>query len=164
MVSEISRLLALRTGYASNEAEVISQAALFHDIGKGDIPPGILTKSGPLTDAEYAVVKTHTQAGCRQIADALRILSAASVVANQHHERLDGSGYLGLAAGQIDPYAKLVAVADVFDALVSRRSYKRPWSQQEVCGYLRDRAGTQFDGEIVAVLLACIDEIVALYV
>lgn len=72
----------------------------------------------------------------------------------QHHERLDGSGYLGLEGKDIHPYAKLVAVADIFDALISRRAYKAPWDVEAVCAYLRGLAGTQFDRESLCCLAA----------
>lgn len=163
MVSKISALLALYAGYSPREAEIISQAALLHDIGKCDIPDGILLKPSALSASEFEVIKTHTQIGCRRIADALDVLSSAATVASQHHERLDGSGYLGMSGTEIDPYARLIAIGDVFDALYSRRSYKEPWSREAVCEYLKDKAGIQFDLEIAGLLLAHIDEITELY-
>ena len=81
----------------------------------------------------------------------------------QHHERLDGSGYLGLEGKDIHPYAKLVAVADVFDALISRRAYKAPWDVEALDAYLRGPAGTQFDREYVALLLGSMARVMALY-
>lgn len=141
-VARISTLLARLAGYSSAETEVIGQAALFHDIGKTAIPAAILNKPGALTPEEYAVIKTHTAIG---------------------QERLDGSGYLRMEDKDIHPYAKLIAVADVFDALVSRRSYKEPWSIDRTGAYLQDLAGIQFECRIVALLLSNMDQVLALY-
>jgi len=163
MVSQISRLLAEHAGYPPREVETIEQAALLHDVGKCGVPAEILTKPGALSSREYEIIKTHTQIGCGQITEMFRILSAAAIVAIQHHERLDGSGYIGLTGQDIDPYARLVAVADVFDALSSRRSYKEPWSQDSVCAHLKEQSSSRFDPEIVAVLLAHVNEIMTLY-
>ena len=162
-VSEISGLLAKYAGYSCVEAMVISQAALYHDIGKCDISPEILNKPGALTAQEYNIVKCHTQLGRDRIQEALRVLTAASEIAESHHERSDGTGYHGLAAEEIHPYARLVAVADVYDALISKRSYKNALNISEALSYLKDRSGVQFDKDIVTALLAHIDEIVALY-
>lgn len=162
-VSELSGLLAGYMGYSGSEAEIIEQAALFHDIGKCDIPPEILGKPGGLTSQEFEIVKTHTLLGGERIKEALQILFAAYLVANNHHEKLDGTGYNGLLSDKIHPYAKLVSVADVFDALASKRAYKDAWSIDDVFGYLKNQSGTQFDVEIVAILLAHKNEVAALY-
>ncbi|MDL2232067.1 HD domain-containing protein [Ruminococcaceae bacterium OttesenSCG-928-L11] len=164
MVASISGILAKHAGYSPTEAALIEQAALFHDVGKCDLNPYLLNKKGSLTEQEFALIKAHTQLGVNRIASALQVLSAAAVIAAQHHEHVDGrGGYMGLTGESIHPYAKLVAVADVYDALISPRAYKQAWDQNTVCTYLKDRAGMQFDMEIVAVLLAHIDEIMALY-
>lgn len=164
MVSKISGLLAGYIGYSPTEATLIEQAALFHDVGKVDIDPAILNKPGALTEREFALVKAHTQLGVNRIASVLQMLSAAAVIAAQHHEHVDGKGgYMGLSGESIHPYARIAAVADVFDALISRRAYKQSWGQQEVCAYMQQQAGLQFDPESVAVLLAHVDEIMELY-
>jgi len=162
-VSEISGILAKYLGYSQKEALIIGQAAIYHDIGKCDIPPEILNKPGALTDQEYSIVKCHTQLGGERIAEALRVLSAASVISEHHHEKWDGTGYHGLAAGEIHPYARLVSVADVFDALASKRVYRDACSIGDVIGYITNLAGVQFDEAVVSVLLAHADEIAALY-
>ena len=136
---------------------------LFHDIGKTAIPASILNKPGRLTEEEFRAVRKHTTLGQNQLSYEAQVLNAAMVVAMQHHERLDGSGYLGLEGKDIHPYAKLVAVADVFDALISRRSYKEPWDVEAVCAYLRGLAGTQFDREYVALLLSSTAQVMAFY-
>lgn len=162
-VAKLSRLLAGLAGYSPAETEVIGQAALFHDIGKTAIPASILNKPGALTQEEYAIIKTHTVIGQERLAQAVQTLAAAIIVAQQHHERLDGSGYLRMEDKDIHPYAKLIAVADVFDALVSRRSYKEPWSIDRTGAYLQDLAGIQFECRIVTLLLSNIDQVLALY-
>ena len=162
-VAKISRLLAEMAGYPASETEIIGQAALFHDIGKTAIPASILNKPGSLTPEEYAVIKTHTAIGQERLSQAVQTLAAAIVVAQQHHERLDGSGYLSMEDKDIHPYAKLIAVADVFDALVSRRSYKEPWSIDRTGAYLQDLAGIQFECRTVALLLSHMDQVLALY-
>lgn len=162
-VAKISCLLARLSGCSEEETEVIRQAALFHDIGKTEIPPAILNKPGKLTTEEYRAIQKHTTLGQNQLAREVQILNAANIVAMQHHERLDGSGYLGLEDADIHPYAKLVAVADVFDALISRRSYKEPWDAGRVCAYLLELAGKQFDRQFVTLLLANKEQIMALY-
>lgn len=163
-VSQISGMLAKSAGFSPCEAGIIEQAAAFHDVGKNCVPQSILQKNGALTPEEYEIVKTHTALGAQQISDALRILVAADTMAAFHHERLDGKGYpYGLGGKEIHPYARLVAVADVFDALLSKRSYKSPWQLGDVCGYMRQNAGTQFDREYVELLLGLIDTVAALY-
>lgn len=162
-VAKISGLLAQLAGYSAEETEVICQAALFHDIGKNAIPHAILNKPGRLTPEEFHIIRTHTTIGQEQLTQEAKALSAAIIVAQQHHERLDGSGYMGLEEKNIHPYAKLVAVADVFDALISRRSYKDAWSIERVSAYLRGLVGIQFDDQITALLLNNMAQVMALY-
>ena len=162
-VSQISRLMAGRAGFSEKECQVIAQAALCHDVGKAAIPAAILNKPASLTPEEYEVVKTHTEAGYAQITETIQALSIAAVVARQHHEHIDGHGYMRLAGGDIHPYAKLVAVADVFDALYSRRSYKEPWNLGTIRDYFSQRAGRQFDEAAVSLLFSIIGDVLILY-
>ncbi len=162
-VAKISALLAELSGCPAEETEVIRQAALFHDIGKTEIPPAILNKPGKLTAEEFRTIRKHTTLGQNQLAREIQILNAAAIVAVQHHERLDGSGYLGLEDQDIHPYAKLVAVADVFDALLSRRSYKVPWDIDKVCAYLMELSGKQFDRQFVTLLVNHKAQVMTLY-
>jgi HD-GYP domain-containing protein (c-di-GMP phosphodiesterase class II) len=131
-VARISELLALRAGYAESEAAVIAQAALCHDVGKTGIPAYILNKPSSLTREEFEIVKTHTDIGHEQIMTVAEVLSAAARTAREHHERPDGNGYLRLSEREIHPYAKLVAIADVFDALYSKRAYKEAWGLSDI--------------------------------
>lgn len=150
-------------GYSRGEAEIIGEAALYHDIGKCFIPPELLDRPGALTQQEFEIVKGHTRLGSEKLQEAQRVLSAAYRIAKYHHERWDGSGYLGLTGRNIDPYARLAAVADVYDALASKRAYKDALKAQEVLGYLKKYSGIQFDKDVVSALLAHAGEIAALY-
>lgn len=161
-VAKISRIIALKAGYSTDEAAAIEQAALFHDVGKTTITPDILNKPGSLTPEEFEIVKTHTEAGYEQIMEAIRILLIAAAVAKEHHERLDGSGYLRMPGSDINPYARLISIADVFDALVSRRSYKEPWDATRAIRYLTEH-GNHFDHAIVDCLTGSIDEVLLAY-
>ena len=164
-VAKISELLAKRLGYSPAEVSVITQAATLHDVGKVDIPPEILSKSGVLSPGEYELVKAHAAAGCRHIEETIRALRVAAIVCKEHHERIGGKcGYLGLSDADIHSYSKLVAVVDVFDALYSKRAYKAPWNIQDICRYFNDQAGLLFDSSIVALLLlSLIPDILRLY-
>jgi putative nucleotidyltransferase with HDIG domain len=161
-VARISEIIAEKLGYSETEISVIVQAALLHDVGKAAIPHEIINKPGALTPDEYAVMKTHAEAGCRQIMEAAETLTIAAAVAKQHHERLDGSGYFKISGGNIDPYAKLIAVADVFDALVSRRAYKEPWGARSAIEYLSVN-GNCFDRQAVRCLSEVLGKVLELY-
>ena len=113
----------------------------------------ILCKPGPLTEEERVLMRVHTTVGARILSHTNGTMRTAATVALQHHERIDGSGYLGLKGNEIHPHARLVAVADVFDALLSPRSYKRPWSIQRTSSYLSSLAGVELDEKLVGLLL-----------
>ena len=149
--------------------DVISRSAALHDVGKVGIPDSILLKPGKLTGDEYEVMKTHTLTG----ADLLRglmddfgeyaLIAMGAEVALCHHEWWDGSGYpRGLAGREIALAARIVAIADVYDALTSRRIYKAAWSQDDTMQMLRDKAGTQFDPDLVEVFLSRPDQLSAI--
>jgi HD-GYP domain-containing protein (c-di-GMP phosphodiesterase class II) len=136
---------------------------LYHDIGKVDISPEILNKPGALTTQEFEIIKRHTQTGCEKISEAICVLIAAYWITRHHHERGDGTGYYGLAANEIHPFIRLVSVADVLDALLSKRSYKKAWGLNEALDYLKNQSGVQFDKEVISVLLDRSDDIADLY-
>lgn len=163
-VAEISGLLARKLGYSQSDISIITQAARYHDLGKLAIPKEILNKPGPLTPMEFEIVKTHTNIGSAQLSEAAEILSLAATLAHYHHEKIDGhGGYYGLAGNDIHPFVRLVAVGDVADALLSKRPYKPAWEVGEVINYFKEQSGKQFDGEVVAVLLSVMEEILLLY-
>jgi HD-GYP domain-containing protein (c-di-GMP phosphodiesterase class II) len=129
----------------------IAAAALLHDIGKRHIPAHILNKPGKLTDDEWELIREHPTTGFREVATREDLTWAQLMVIYQHHERLDGSGYpCGLPSEEIHPWAKICAVADVFDALTCHRPYRGPMPRKEVCEYLEKHAGVWFDAEAVA--------------
>ena len=161
-VAQISRIIALKYGYNQAEADTIEQAALYHDVGKSAIPREILKKPGALTPEEFAIVKTHTEAGHSLIMEAVGLLQISAAVAKEHHERLDGSGYLQIPGRELNPYTRLISVADVCDALLSRRAYKPPWKVTDVVNYLTDHAH-YFDPEIVRCLVSEINNVLLVY-
>jgi len=161
-VAKISKLVALNAGYSEDEALIIEQAALLHDCGKTAISPNILNKPGALTPEEFEIVKTHTEAGYKQIMDVVKILTVAASVAKEHHERLNGKGYFSVPGSRISPYSRLISVVDVFDALVSHRAYKEPWNISKAIAYLLEH-NEQFDRDIVKYLINITNDIIPLY-
>lgn len=150
-VSAISKLLAETVGVSALKAATIAQSALLHDIGKSALPQRLFHALNPLSQREQALLKTHTTIGKEILEGTESILSTASIVAYQHHEYLDGSGYWGLRGQEIHPHAKLIAVVNVFDTLTFRKAF---WENREVQRNLEQRAGTQLETETVHLLLS----------
>ncbi|TCO83421.1 putative two-component system response regulator [Plasticicumulans lactativorans] len=138
------------------EQRLLREAAPLHDIGCITVPETVLAHPGPLGDAERALVETHAGAGHKLLGGARSaVLRAAADIALHHHERWDGSGYpQGLRAESIPLHARIVAVADVFDALTSDRPYRAAWPVDDAIDYLRAQAGTLFDPACIAALVA----------
>lgn len=158
--------LARALGLDETTVQTIRRAAPLHDLGKIGIPDYILLKPGPLTAEEAAVMRTHTTIGA-QILSGSRVptLVMAAEIALHHHERWDGSGYPhGLAGEDIPLAARIVAVADFYDALSHDRPYRRAWPVHEIIAELRRQAGRQFDPDVVAAFLDLIDHQRALVV
>jgi len=151
-MAHYSRLIAEALDLPEDDCRQIFQAAPMHDIGKIGIPDHILLKPGPLTHEEFEVMKRHAQIGHELLkGSASTVLQAAATIAVSHHERFDGTGYpYGVAGEAIPHYGRIVAVADVFDALTSTRPYKQAWSLDEAVAYLRDHSAAHFDP-------ACVD-------
>jgi response regulator RpfG family c-di-GMP phosphodiesterase len=162
-MSHVCKLLANAAGLPEDETAVLMHAAPMHDIGKIATPDSVLLKPGKLTPEEWEVMKEHPTVGLSILDGSQRpILKAAAVIAHQHHEKWDGSGYpQGLKGEQIHPYARIVAVADVFDALCHKRVYKDAWPVEKVTEYLREVAGHHLDPHYVELLIKNIDEAVA---
>jgi response regulator RpfG family c-di-GMP phosphodiesterase len=160
-VAEIARVMALRHGLSNEEADMLALSSSIHDLGKLAIPDVILNKPGKLTPEEFEIMKGHAQLGCEMLRSSKRtLLMNAAVIAAQHHERYDGKGYpQGLSGGQIHIYGRIVALADVFDALSSKRVYKSAWDIAEVTDYIRQQRGRQFDPELVDLMLDNLQEI-----
>lgn len=150
-VSEYTRILAEQMGYSPKEVEYMRIASTMHDIGKLMIPSEILEKPGRLTDDEYAVIKTHTTYGGELLKNVEgEEMNLSRTIALQHHERVDGKGYPAQLSGEdISMEGKIVAVADVYDALTSKRSYKEAWKEEDAAAEIVKGSGTQFDARVV---------------
>lgn len=161
-VSEYTRILAEQMGYSPETAETMRIASTMHDVGKLMIPTEILEKPGRLTNEEYAVIKQHTSYGgelLKNVEGDEMVLSRT--IAMQHHERPDGKGYpLKMTGEEIAMEGKIVAVADVYDALTSRRSYKDAWKEEDAAKVIYEGSGTQFDETVVEAFRLAHDRIV----
>ncbi len=154
-VVEYSHLLANLTDMDEHNKNLLVTAAPLHDIGKIGIPDSLLLKAGPLDDDERTLIQTHTTLGYDILRHSQRdALQAAAVIAHEHHERWDGLGYpQGLSGENIHIFGRIVAIADVFDALVTKRVYKDAWSLDEVKEYFKEERGKSFDPYLVDLLL-----------
>lgn len=157
-VAEYSKKIAELAGKSPAECEEIYYVALLHDVGKIGVPEQIINKEGRLTDEEYAIIKNHASMGA-QILDDITVYPYLSIGAHFHHERYDGKGYPnGLKGTDIPEIARIIAVADAYDAMTSRRSYRDPIPQQTVREELVECAGTQFDPKFANIMIHLIDE------
>lgn len=156
----LSSLLGKHLGFTEEECVEIQNASPMHDIGKVAIPDSILLKPGKLTSDEFEKMKYHAEAGYIMLkGSAHSIMNSAAIIAWQHHERFDGSGYpQGLKGDEIHIYARIVSVIDVFDALMHRRCYKEPWGLDKTLAVLREGNGSQFDPEVIETFLGIIPE------
>ncbi|MBR1133847.1 HD domain-containing phosphohydrolase [Bradyrhizobium iriomotense] len=161
-VARYSRIIAEQLGLPARLCRDIYLAAPLHDVGKVAIPDNILLKPGKLTDDELAVIRTHARIGERILADSsCELIQLGAQIAAGHHERWDGTGYPnGLKTDEIPVAARVVAVADVFDALTTRRPYKEPMPLDVARNYLIENAGRQFDPTCVEAFLSRWDEVV----
>ena len=152
-IDRYTRLVAIEMGLSEEEAAHVGRASRLHDVGKIGIPDAILRKPGRLDEAEYAIVRTHTGIG-KSILDNDAYLATACDIATHHHERWDGTGYPeGRPSREFALATRIVSVIDVFDALISRRPYKEPWSVQDAAAEVERGAGTQFDPAVVAAVM-----------
>ncbi|MGE7272382.1 HD-GYP domain-containing protein [Brevibacillus panacihumi] len=160
-VAEYSKLLTCKYGLSEEEAELLRIASPMHDIGKIAIPDAILTKNGKLTDEEFEVMKTHADIGYHLLKNSnMRILKAAAIIAQQHHEKWDGSGYPnGLRGEEIHLYARITAIADVFDALGSERVYKKAWDLPRILDLFHKERGRHFDPDLVDLFFESLEDI-----
>ncbi len=155
-VAEYTRVLARAAGYSEEEVENIALASMMHDVGKLLVPNEILDKPGRLTEEEFSVVKRHSQYGEQLLHNVPnKALKYARIIALEHHERYGGGGYPDNRRGrEIHPMARMVSIADVFDALVSRRSYKESWPVDKAFQEVLTQSGQQFDPYFVELFLA----------
>jgi putative two-component system response regulator len=160
-MSRYAALIARAMGWDEEDCELLRIAAPMHDVGKVSIPDGILFKPGKLSIAEFEVIKTHAERGAEILGKSDNpLLVLASLVARTHHEQWDGLGYpFGLAGEEIPLAGRIAAVADVFDALVSRRVYKPAFPMPQALDVLKKGRGAHFDGDVVDAFLASMDEV-----
>lgn len=164
-VSNLVYILSKGMGFTDEVSANFATASKLHDIGKIGIPDHILCKSGKLSEEEWMLMKNHTLIGESILsAHSSEIMKLSSVIARTHHENWDGSGYpLALSGNQINIAGRVTAVADVFDALLSDRPYKKTWDIEKAINYIQDESGKKFDPEIVSVFVKNMEEITALY-
>ena len=160
-MSHYSHRLALAYGFSDNVAEDLLNAAPMHDIGKIGIADSILLKPGKLTTEEFDVMKSHPEIGAEILGDSqVPLLKMARTVALHHHEKWDGSGYpFGLKEEDIPIEARIVAMADVFDALTSERPYKKAWTVEAALDYQKEQKGRHFDPTLVDLFQTILPEI-----
>ena len=157
-MAQYSRQLAEALGWSKERVDNLYRVAMLHDVGKVVIPDEILNKRGPLTDAEYSKMKEHTDIGSA-ILEEISQFPMIAVGAKSHHERYDGRGYGHHLAGKDIPLeARIIAVADTFDAMNSTRVYRPHLTRERIISELEHAKNTQLDGEIVNVLLQLIAE------
>ena len=157
-VAFYTKKLAQKLGFDEDELYNIYYIALLHDVGKINIPDNILNKPGPLTKEEMDVIKTHTTNGAAILKD-FNSISSIIEGAMYHHERYDGTGYPeGLKGEDIPLVARIIGVADAFDAMNSNRCYRKAFDSEKIISELREGAGKQFDPDIVKIMLELIDK------
>jgi len=161
-VGHMSAQIAQTLGLLEEEVELIRRAAPLHDVGKIAIPDSILLKPGKLTPEEFEQMKTHTTIGAKMLSGGrFPLLQMAEEIALTHHERWDGTGYLKLHGETIPLVGRIVAVADVFDALTNERPYKKAWPRNEAIEEIQRQGGRQFDPRVVEAFLKKESNVVA---
>jgi response regulator RpfG family c-di-GMP phosphodiesterase len=163
-VSHLSRLLGRLAGLNESEVDILFMSAPMHDIGKVAIPDSILLKPGKLDAEEWEIMKTHAEIGQNIFSKSHRpVLQAAAIVAGQHHERFDGSGYPKATKGEdIHIYGRIVAIVDVFDALIHKRCYKEAWTLDDVINELKLQEGKHFDPRLLNLFLDNLKSVMAI--
>ncbi|MCS7173600.1 MAG: GAF domain-containing protein [Armatimonadetes bacterium] len=157
-VADLTVRVARRLGVPEPEIVHLRRGAILHDVGKIAVPDHILLKPGPLTEEEWAVMRRHPEYAY-ELLSPIEYLRPALDIPYAHHERWDGSGYpRGLAGEEIPLGARIFAVVDVYDALISDRPYRRALSQEEAVAYLQEQAGRQFDPRVVEAFLQVLEE------
>ena len=163
-MAHYSQLIAKKLGLPPDDQELLLEAAPMHDIGKVGITDNILLKPGRLDAAEFEIMKQHAAFGYELLKNSnSRVLQAGAEIALGHHEKYDGSGYpQGLKGEAIPIFSRIVAVADVFDALTSERPYKKAWSLEQAVDFLNAGSGTHFDPQCVQAFLDGFDDVLAI--
>jgi response regulator RpfG family c-di-GMP phosphodiesterase len=163
-VAEYSYTLAKLAGLDEEESELLKVASPMHDIGKVGIPDSVLKKPGKLDNDEWVIMKTHAHIGYELLKHSKRpILQAAAIVAKEHHEKWDGSGYpQGLSGADIHMYGRITAIADVFDALGSERVYKKAWEMEKILELFSTEKGKHFDPRLVELFFTHLEQFIAI--
>jgi response regulator RpfG family c-di-GMP phosphodiesterase len=159
-VGEYCKMIALLLGFREDQSETLKVASAMHDIGKLGIPDEILLKPGTLSEDELGIIKTHSAIGNEMLHYSHReIIVIAALIALQHHEHYDGTGYPRRLKGEdINIFARITAVADVFDALSNKRIYKDAWTVEKIIEYFISEKGEKFDPNIVDIFVKNIDQ------
>lgn len=163
-MSKYAYILALACGMEHEAADLLMNAAPMHDIGKIGVPDHILKKAGKLNDEEWLIMKEHAAFGAEILAEdnPSLLIDMAKNVALTHHEKWDGSGYpKGLQAEEIPLEGRIIAIADVFDALTSKRPYKPAWTVERAIELIKNESGKHFDPQLVNYFIDNLDEILA---
>jgi len=160
-----SLIIARNLGLSQEQQQMIFRAAPLHDVGKLGISDEILLKPGKLTPDEFLVMQRHTIIGDQILCNSASVLiQTAQEIAVSHHEKYDGSGYpKGLVGNAIPLSGRIIAVADVFDALTSKRPYKEAWSFEQAISYIKESSGSSFDPSCVEAFIKKLDEIESVY-
>ena len=163
-VAEYSYLLAILSGINKKEAELLKLASPMHDIGKVGIPDSILNKPGKLTVEEFEIMKTHAFKGYEMLKGSNRdILKISSIVAYEHHEKWDGTGYPNSLKGEeIHIYGRITAICDVFDALGSNRAYKKAWNLEQILELFKEQKGKHFDPRLIDLFFENLDKFISI--
>lgn len=158
-VSGLTFQLAQAIGLPEHESKLIAKATRYHDIGKIAVPFCILTSSNKLTERELELTRRHVDYGVGLLSVYTGpLMKMARTIIATHHERFDGSGYpKGLKGEAIPLCGRIVSICDVFDALVSQRTYKEPWPLDKTLSYIRESSGILFDPQLVKPFLACVE-------
>ena len=160
-MSRYSQLLAFAAGMSEDEAENMLNASPMHDIGKIGIPDNVLLKPGKLDAEEWSIMKTHVDIGVEILSGSdSELMNMAAEIAQNHHEKWDGSGYPRGLKGEVIPLSgRIVAVADVFDALTTARPYKKAWEVDDAINFLQEQSGQHFDPRLVELFIGILPEI-----
>jgi PAS domain S-box-containing protein len=163
-VAKYSKILAQHYGLSKEEIDLLYLASPMHDIGKVAISDAILKKESKLTSDEFEKMKKHSMIGYEVLKSSKRpIIKAASIVAREHHEKWDGTGYpQGKRGKDIHVFGRITAVADVFDALSTDRYYKKAWKLEEILKHMKEQSGKHFEPELIKILFDNLDEILTI--
>ena len=157
-VGKLAAIIARALGQTDDQAEILQLAATLHDVGKIGVPDRVLLKPGRLTAEEFEIIKSHTSIGTEILGRSkFAILQMSGEIAASHHERWDGSGYpQGLKGEQIPLCGRIVAIADVFDALTHDRPYKKAWPLEAAIAEMKRQSGIQFDPSLMETFLSVV--------